>query len=105
MSSVVLPHLWPSTRPARPAASAGMAPLVAVAPLGGHGTAGSLCPQLSPRQHEAGSAHSLAGLPSSAVCTSRQVLLPTGGTLPAEGCLPRANALGQAWPEQPVSSH
>lgn len=29
MSSAVLPHLWHSTRPARPAASAGMAPLVA----------------------------------------------------------------------------
>lgn len=37
---------------------------------GGHGTTGS--------PYEAGSAHNLAGLPSSTACTSQQVLLPAG---------------------------
>lgn len=51
----------------------------------GYGATGLLRPWLSLCQHEAGSAHSLAGLPSSAARTSQQVPLPTGSSLPAEG--------------------
>lgn len=85
MSSAALPCSWPCEHPAQLAASAGTALLVAMAPLAhlmkqAVPTTWQGCPRVLP------------------VRASRSCCLQ-------EGWLPCADVLGQAWPEQPVTSY